>query len=129
MARGKKTGGRDFTPGHKGYSGRPNHKVTEARRLNKERVLELLNEFSEKPFSELPSLIKNENTKSIEALVASVFYHGVKSGDHARLNFLLDRLIGKVKEEVDHTVKIDLHTQIVDIISKIEEPDDSSNNV
>lgn len=122
MAKGFKTGGRNFEKGNPGGPGRPNRKITEIRKINKYVIDELLHKYSYMPFSELPAVVKDKETNALEALIASVYFHGVKNGDQLRLNFLLDRLIGKVKDEVDHNVKVDLHTQIVDLISKIEQP-------
>lgn len=39
---------------------------------------------------------KNPDTPVIELAIASVFSHAISFGDYGRLNFLLDRAIGKV---------------------------------
>lgn len=52
---------------------------------------------------QLQAILKDPKTKVIDALVASIALHGIKKGDNARMNFLLDRIIGKVKDQVEHT--------------------------
>ena len=45
--------------------------------------------------------MKDNDMPAIEAWVAQVFLQGIIEADHVRLNFLLDRTIGKVTEKVE----------------------------
>lgn len=110
MAHGRKTGGKNF---QKGQSGNPkglNSKgLSDARKLNKALVTELLNKFINMPTCDLVQFVKH-NTKeggadpTIETLVASILIKAINEGDQARLNFILDRLIGKVTDKVEYTL-------------------------
>lgn len=80
----------------------------------------MLNKFLEWPLEELVQFTQNKSSPVLETLIARVLLEAIKRGDQVRLNFLLDRLIGKVKDEIDHNIKGSIHAQIVDIINKVE---------
>lgn len=112
MARGFKTGGNNFK---KGQSGNPNgsasKNISNARRLNKTLVTELLNKFINMPTNELLNFVTH-NVKGggadpcIETLLATILVKAIQEGDHTRLNFIFDRLIGKVTDKVEHTLPV-----------------------
>lgn len=107
MAKGKKTGGRDFKPGQKVPGcGRPAlpPDVREAKALQRNEVQILLTQMLEMDRSELQTIVNNPKEKAIRGLVASIVLHGIKKGDQMRMNFLLDRIVGKVKDEMEHTL-------------------------
>ena len=52
--------------------------------------------------NELNELEKNPTASMIEHLVISVIKQGITFGDHRRLGCLLDRLIGKPTERIEH---------------------------
>lgn len=57
-----------------------------------------------RPQGELEAIIANPSTEAGVAWLASVYTKGIKTGDQARLDMLLNRLVGKVKEVVEvHT--------------------------
>lgn len=112
MAHGRKTGGRNFQKGQSGNPKGMNSKgITEARKLNKALVTELLNKFINMPTCDLVDFVRR-NTKeqgsdpTIETLVASILIKAINEGDQARLNFILDRLIGKVTDKVEHSLPV-----------------------
>jgi hypothetical protein len=49
--------------------------------------------------------MKSPKSTMIEIMIASVMSKAAKDGDYARLDFLLTRSVGKVKEEIEQTVK------------------------
>ena len=82
--------------------------VMEARKLNKKKAEELLNKFISMPFGELIAFCKENNPKtgkckdsSIEVLIATILMMAIKEGDDRRLNFIFERLIGKVVDKVE----------------------------
>lgn len=112
MTHGRKTGGRNFQKGQSGNPKGMNSKgITEARKLNKALVTELLNKFINMPTCDLVDFVRR-NTKeqgsdpTIETLVASILIKAINEGDQARLNFILDRLIGKVTDKVEHSLPV-----------------------
>lgn len=108
MARGKKTGGRDFQPGNPGGPGPtptpPDLKETQ--KLTRVKVARLMNKYSHLSVQELRKIVQDPNTLAIDALVCSVLGTGISKGDHQRLTFLLDRLIGPVTQKVQHSGSI-----------------------
>src|SRR6266581_3752396 len=57
------------------------------------------------PVKQLRVRHKDENLPAIDVLVISIILQAIKHGDSARLNFLLDRLIGRV---ADNPIRIEL---------------------
>lgn len=121
---GVKSGGRDFQPGESGNpNGRPPipEEIKKARLLNKVHVEELLNKFLNWPLQDLVTFSQKKESPVLELLVARILLEAIKKGDQVRLEFLFQRLIGKVKEEFDHNHKgLSFHAQIVGMIEKIE---------
>ncbi len=102
MARGKKTGGRDFLPGNSGNpnGGPPTPDVREARKANKEQLTLILTKQLVMTRSELQALAANKDTPSMELLVASILSRAINTGDYSRATFLFDRAFGKVTDKI-----------------------------
>lgn len=106
MAKGKKTGGRDFLPGQSGNpNGQPKvpQEIKDARQLTKLELERLLNKYMVMTKDEVQEALKNPATPALELMIGSIVAKAVSGGDDKRLNFLLERMIGKVKEKVEHT--------------------------
>lgn len=105
MARGKKTGGKDFVHGDP-RAGRPKKDPTlaKAAKLTRTEAEQLLTKFMQMDIEELESVLRDKKKKCVEHMIGRIVLMGIKNGDHARLDFMLNRLIGKVKENVEHTV-------------------------
>lgn len=104
MAKRKKTGGRDFKPGQsgnpKGAKPIPGD-IKAARFLNSIELERILNELMYQiEASELDSVLHDSTRKPIEQMVARIILEAIEKGDSLRLDFLLNRLIGKVTEKV-----------------------------
>ena len=48
--------------------------------------------------------MKDPNTKALELLIGKIMAEAISKGDHMRMNFILDRMIGKVKDVVEQTI-------------------------
>jgi hypothetical protein len=96
MAKGKKTGGRDFT-GQPG-PGRPK-KDPESKalaRLTHTEFEACANKYILMPLKDLKDIAKNPGDKSaLEMLIVSTLVHGINKGDQSRISFFLERLVGK----------------------------------
>jgi hypothetical protein len=55
-----------------------------------------LSVYLEKPLSDLLAIKESPELKTLDRMVIEVVAKAVEYGDQTRLNFLLDRLIGKV---------------------------------
>ncbi len=99
--------GRPFKKGNPGGPGRPKRPkdVVTAARLTKTEAQGLLVKFMQMDITQLEAMLKDKKRKVIEHMIGRIALMGIKNGDQARLNFMLDRIIGKVKDEIEHTVR------------------------
>lgn len=93
-----------FPPGHKG-PGRPKLYNTEkgAKIFNQMDLLRHCNDLIQMGQTDLLKVAKDPNEPAIRVAVASVLLHGIKKGDQARLEMILNRMVGKVRDIVDLT--------------------------
>ena len=106
MAKGFKTGGRDFVKGVvTNPKGRPkvSSQLKEIKQLNATRLAELLNEFINMDKEALIAKSKDPSTTVFELIICSILKNAYDKGDQQRINFILDRLVGKVKDQVEHS--------------------------
>lgn len=103
MARGKKTGGKDFAPGNSHGKGRPKvpEDVKEARKLNQVEFERVANKYLYLTRDELKASLAAPATTVVELLVGSIIGQAVQKGDHTRMEFLLNRLIGRVVDRIE----------------------------
>lgn len=109
-----------FKRGENGYQKTVPKDLQEARKLTKVEIELILNKYLHMQIGELMAQVKDPMKPTLEVLVMSVLITAIKKGDHDKLNFVFDRLIGKVKDNVDHTIKLSFHEQCVDFIESIE---------
>lgn len=110
MSRGKKTGGKDWTPGEQPKSpGRPElpREFKKARRLTRTAFEGICNRFVHMTGPELRKAKYEPQRTQLERIVIAVLEKAEGWGDTSRLNFVLDRLIGKVPDEIKHSGAID----------------------
>lgn len=109
-----------FKPGENGYMKTVPPDLRQARKLTKVEVELILNKYLHLPVGDLLAATQDPMITTIEALVVSILISAIKRGDHDKLNFVLDRLIGKVKDDVKDVVPLSFHEQVVDFISKMD---------
>ncbi len=103
MARGKKTGGKDFTVGHSVRSGGPGPLPPEIKQIalkTKKEALALLGEMLQKPFDEIVEIFKDGSRSGFDHVLASIIVH-TKKGSSRHLQEMFDRLYGKVPQATD----------------------------
>lgn len=107
MAKGRKTGGRDWKPGMEQSAGPGRPAVTpqlkQLKKLNQESLAKILNELAHASIQELAAMSKETHRSVFEMIIISILKKAYEQGDQQRVNFILDRLIGKVKDQVEHT--------------------------
>jgi hypothetical protein len=111
---GTKSGGRDFKPGQSGNPyGRPPipADLKAARAESKEALERSLHECAKRSLKEIKELTKDASLSGLEALVVSIWSRAVENADYQRANFLLERMLGKVPEQVNHSGS--LHSMLV----------------
>ena len=84
------------------------------RALSKRELNEIYNSLlnGKLTVKDLRDLVKKENSNPVRALVASVIVKAIDSGDAESLEKLLNRMIGKVKDEIHHSGEITNPPQI-----------------
>lgn len=97
---------KNLKPWKKGQSGNPSgvtalpRDVLEAKKTNRVSLERTLNEFLMLNRLELQKRLQNQSATMLELAVGTIVAKAAKDGDQIRLNFILDRLIGKVKDQV-----------------------------
>ena len=102
MAKGKKTGGRDILPGQAlNPGGRPKlpEELKQFKELTSEEVKRLFAKYARMNREQVQSAVTDKDTPMFELVIASGLVKAVKEGDYTKLNFVLDRTIGKVSEK------------------------------
>ncbi len=104
MSKGKKTGGRDWKSGETGNpNGSPGlpKDLKDARKLNQVEFERAVNKCLYLTPTKLQEHLVVEDTPVIEHLIGSVILRGIKEGSHAHLEFVLNRLVGKVQDRIE----------------------------
>lgn len=105
MTKGRKTGGRDIVKGQVlNPSGRPKlpEYIKEARKMTQVKFADILYKHINSTKIELEKIMNDPKTPALDLIVVMVLAEAVKTGDEKKLNFILDRTIGKVKEVREH---------------------------
>jgi hypothetical protein len=114
-----------FPKGYKG-PGRPKLYPSEkgAKVMNQMDLLRHCNDLVNMGTAELSALMKDPNQPVIRVAVASILLHGIKKGDQAKIEMVLNRLVGKVRDVVDLTSSDGTMTPAKNIdVSKLSEED------
>lgn len=94
-----------FKPGQSGNpSGRTKlpEEIKQAQKLSKVSMYAALNKFLHWPLEDLEKFCADKSNPVMEMIIAKILVGAHKNGDHMRLNFIFDRLIGKVSDKVEH---------------------------
>ena len=112
-----------FKKGHKLGKGRspiPDD-VRGLKLLNQREVELIFNELMNLTADELAVFAVNKKNTVKKLMVAQIMVHAINKGDHIRLDFILNRLLGKPKEVVEHNHKVSYHDEIMAMIEETEE--------
>lgn len=106
IAYGRKNHGKKFSKEYQPAPGRRNggplpKDLRQATQLTKAKLEGLLNKHIWLTRRQAEELIEDPDTPLIELLIANIVDKAMNHGDEKRFSFLLDRLIGKVKDEID----------------------------
>ena len=70
-------------------------------KLTRTQVKTLINRFAQFDIDQLEDVLKDKKRTVLEHMVGRIFLLGIKEGDYRRMDAMLDRMVGKVKEEVE----------------------------
>ena len=103
----KRVIGRPFPKGKSGCPGGVSAKSIQvglARKMTQTQFMDLTLKYLDKTREELKAMIENPATPVLEVMIAQIIAKGIIEGDQTRLTFLLDRIIGKVPDKIEHSV-------------------------
>ena len=107
IAKGKKTGGNNFKPGQSGNpAGRTPlpEDIKKARKLNQKELERSVNKFLYMTSEEIFEACKSDDATMFDKIIGSIITAAVDKSDHTRLEFILNRMIGKVQDKLQVTV-------------------------
>lgn len=108
MARGKKTGGKNFQKGHvanpKG-GGALSPEVRAIRKITLEHIEEVADLILDNNLEKLKALASNPETSVLKVWIAKAAATGIQKGDLHSLDAILNRVLGKPKERHEVTGK------------------------
>ncbi len=92
-------------PGNRNAPGRPRMPLDlkNVQKISRDQIQRVFAKFSGMDREELQELLKDPRATMLEIMVGSVVARAAKDGDQSRFSFLLDRMVGKVKEEIEHS--------------------------
>ena len=79
--------------------------IKEARTLNQIEFERTINKFLFESKRFLDELLESEQSTVFELMIAKMLQKAINEGDYQRINFLMDRIVGKAKETIDHNLK------------------------
>ena len=91
--------------------------LKELRRLTKEELVEVGTLVVKGNVSTLKNIVKDRESSVLHAMVASVALRVIKQGDMHALDLFLNRLIGKVNDEVEYSGELNVPQVIVTLPS------------
>lgn len=105
MAKGKKTGGRNFPAGNS-FGGRPPlpPELKAVRRLTRTEFERIANKYLWMTPAELAAVLVDPETPMLERVIVRVLSKADDEGEFGPIEWLAQRLIGKVKDQVDVSV-------------------------
>lgn len=123
MARGRKTGGKNFVKGQSGNpDGRPTlpPEVKAARQMNGPMFELLINKYMGLPVDQLQVIAKDQSTPAIDLVVIKLLVMSIQHGDINRLKLLLEYTIGKVPDKLNVNAEVTNKTLYQQVLEEIE---------
>ena len=123
----KPTNGFDKDPERARLAGRKSSRevpqeIIEARQENAYKVEATIYKYMSSNLETLQLIAQDKTTPSLDLIVIKIITEAIKRGDYTRLNFLLERTIGKVKDKVELETKVGIVTLHDILIRRLEDP-------
>jgi hypothetical protein len=118
MANPKPGPGKRFKKGNKANplgAGAHNKELKSIRRLSQEDIAEIGNLILEGNLDKLKEVRSNPASTVLKVWICSVAINAINKGDPSALNVLLDRIVGKVKDNISLSGNINQNIAHVDI--------------
>lgn len=97
----------------KGKSGNPSGRpktppdILEIRKMNNAEVTRMLNKFSNCTRKELEQMQSDPNTMALDLIIIKIMLEGMRSGSLSHLNFVLERMVGKTPDKIEHSGQLE----------------------
>lgn len=82
-------------------SRKPTAELNKLKELTNNKFKETIYRYLDSNLAELKKVMTNTKTKSLDLMVIKLMVKAIKSGDVTRLNFILDRTIGKCVDKLE----------------------------
>lgn len=105
MAKGTKTGGRNIKKGQVlNPKGRPktHPELKKAREFTKHEVELIIHDVLGMSFKDLGTKLRNRSGSILKIMMMANAAKAISGGDPVRINFMLDRSVGKLKDTLQH---------------------------
>lgn len=86
--------------------GRPSgtsHIPKEVKQYNSKIISEIMSKYITMDAAELEKIISDKSLPVIDIIIARILATSIQKSDSIRFNFILERMIGKVPDRIDHT--------------------------
>lgn len=110
-----------FKKGNPGGPGRPKlpEELRQISPLPKDSYKKIISKIMQMSFVEFQQYIETIKERSVlEAYIATTIADGIKKKDHNKIEWLAQRTVGKVKDEVEMEVTNNVHEQILKYIKE-----------
>jgi hypothetical protein len=94
----------DFKEGNPGGPGRPAlpDEIKEANQYTRSQLIGAITKYVVMPLEDLRKLAVDQSLPAIDHMIMRIIMNSISKGDQTRLDFLLDRIQGKVKQVVEN---------------------------
>lgn len=89
------------------------------RQLNQRDIEITINKYLHAPMNSLREILKKKDLPAVDAMIIGIIIKAVDSSDAVRLEFILSRLVGKVKQEVSVNANVSRYNYNVDVNAQI----------
>lgn len=96
--------GKPFAKGNSGGPGAPRvpEEIKAARRLGRATLEGLIHKYLMGTEKDITNTLKDPMSSATDKLICQIISRSLSDGDYRNLDFLLNRIIGKVKDTVEH---------------------------
>ena len=113
MAKGKKTGGRNFEKGHKPVTCKLPKDIREAKELTQKEFVRITCNLIRSTRTELTHVLEDPKTSALELMIGGIISKAIFDCDHQRAEFLLNRIIGRVGIQADINITDKQETPVI----------------
>jgi hypothetical protein len=110
----------NLKPFKKGQSGNPlgpnalPKELLAAKKMNRIECETIFARLINLPKDKISEVLKDPKASMLEITIATILFKAAQNGDHQRLNFILDRTVGKVVERLQLEGKLTLEQALSD---------------